>query len=106
MNAPISPELVRRCEERRLCTTVTAVCAILGEAIDAGLITLPALLDLVRSCATADQLGDALTMLAATVPVPGISEQELSVPAVDDWPPVGWPPAPPGRFRVVGERED
>lgn len=66
--SPISAELVRRCEERRLCTTVTAVCAILGEAIDAGVIELPALLDLVRSCSDAGQLGDALTMLAATVP--------------------------------------
>lgn len=66
MNSTISAELVRRCEERRLCTTVTAVCEALGQAVDSGVIELPALLDLVRSCATADQLGDALTMLAAS----------------------------------------
>jgi hypothetical protein len=51
-----------------MCTATTAVCAILGAAIDAGLIELSDLLDLVRSCSTTDQLGDALTMLAATVP--------------------------------------
>lgn len=62
----ISAELVRRCEERRLCTTVTATCAALGAAIDAGVIELPALLDLVRSCSTVDELADALVMLAAT----------------------------------------
>ncbi len=66
MNSPISSELVRRCEERRLCPTITAICAVLGEAVDADVIELPALLDLVRSCSTADELGDALTMLATT----------------------------------------
>lgn len=66
MNSPISAELVRRCEERRLCPTVAAICAVLGEAVDAGVIALPDLLDLVRSCATADELGDALTMVAAS----------------------------------------
>lgn len=65
---PISSELIRRCEARRLCTATTATCAVLGTAVDAGLIELSDLLDLVRSCSTADQLGDALTMLAATVP--------------------------------------
>lgn len=66
MTAPISAELVRRCEERRLCSTVTAICAALGAAVDSGLIELPALLDLVRSCSTAAQLADALVMLAAS----------------------------------------
>lgn len=66
MTAPISAELVRRCEERRLCGTVTMICQALGAAVDNGLIELPALLDLVRSCATADELGDALCMLATT----------------------------------------
>lgn len=63
-----SAELVRRCQDRRLCTATTAAAAVLGAAVDAGLISLPDLLDLVRSCSTADQLGDALCMLAATVP--------------------------------------
>ena len=66
MTTHYSAELVRRCQERRLCPTVTAVCAVLGEAVDAGLITLPALLDLVRSCNDANELGDALVMVAAT----------------------------------------
>ena len=65
-NSPISAELVRRCEERRLCGTVTMVCQGLGAAVDSGLIELPALLDLVRSCSTTDELGDGLTMLAAS----------------------------------------
>jgi len=62
----ISAELVRRCEERRLCSTVTTTCAALGAAVDSGIVSLPALLDLVRSCSTADELGDALVMLATT----------------------------------------
>jgi len=65
-NSPISAELVRRCEERRLCGTVTMVCQALGAAIDSGIVSLPDLLDLVRSCSTADELGDALVMLAAS----------------------------------------
>lgn len=76
----ITNELIRRCEERRLCTATTAAAAVLGEAIDVGIVTLDQVLDLVHSCATADQLGDALTMLAATVPAPGISEEVLEVP--------------------------
>lgn len=59
-------ELTQRCQERGVGTTVTIVVAALGTAMDAGLIDLPALLDLVRSCSTGDQLGDAMTMLAAT----------------------------------------
>jgi len=86
-----SNELTRRCQERGVGATTTLVLAALGNALDAGLITLPALVDLVRSCSTTDQLGDAFTMLAATV---------------DDPLPVGYPPAPAGRFRIVGERED
>lgn len=61
-------ELTQRCQERGVGATATVVLAALGTALDAGLITLPALLDLVRSCSTADQLGDALTIVAATVP--------------------------------------
>lgn len=86
----ISAELVRRAQARCLRPTVVAALAVLGEAVDAGIITLPALLDLVRSCATADQLGDALTMLAATV----------------DPLPVGCPPGHEHRvFFITGERE-
>lgn len=66
MNAPITSDLLRKCQERGECPTVTAVCAVLGEAVDAGLIELGELLDLVRSCSTAAQLGDALTMVAAS----------------------------------------
>ena len=80
MTTHYSAELVRRCEERRLCTATTAAAAVLGAAVDAGLIALPDLLDLVRSCSTSAQLGDALCMLAATVPASGISEQTLAMP--------------------------
>lgn len=66
MNAPITAQLLRRCEERRICPTVTAVCVVLGEAVDAGIITLDQLLAVVRSCSTADELGDRLVMLATT----------------------------------------
>ena len=79
MTSHYSAELVRRCEERRLCSSVTAICAALGAAVDSGLIELPTLLDLVRSCSTAGQLGDALTMLAASAN--GHCEQELAIPA-------------------------
>lgn len=89
MTSTISAELVRRCEERRLCSTVTTVCAALGAAIDAGVIELGDLLDLVRSCNTPDELADALTTLAASAQLP-----------------VGCPPGHEHRvFRVVGERE-
>ena len=66
MNAPITSALLRKAEARGVDDLGTAVLAALGTAVDAGIIELPALLDLVRSCATADQLGDALTMLAAS----------------------------------------
>lgn len=81
MSAPITSALLHKCQERGECPTVTAVCAVLGEAVDAGVIALPDLLDLVRSCATSDQLGDALTMLAATVP----SEGQLQPAGGDVW---------------------
>ena len=66
MNAPITSALLRKAEARGVDDLGTAVLAAMGTAVDAGIIELPALLDLVRSCATADQLGDALTMLAAS----------------------------------------
>lgn len=78
---PISSELIRRCEARRMCTATTAAAAVLGAAVDAGIIELDELLDLVRSSATADQLGDALTMLAATVP----SEAQLQPEGGAPW---------------------
>lgn len=62
----ISSELVRRAERRGYCTDTVNTLQVLGTAVDAGLIDLGELLDLVRSCATADQLGDAMTMLAAS----------------------------------------
>ena len=89
----ISAELVRRAARLGYCGDTLNTLQVLGTAVDAGLIELGELLDLVRSCATADQLGDALTMVAATV-------QD------DDPLPVGYPPAPAGRFRIVGELEE
>lgn len=62
----ISSELVRRAERRGYCTDTVRTLQVLGAAVDADLIELSDLLDLVRSCATSDQLGDALTMLAAS----------------------------------------
>ena len=59
---------MRRCELRNLCTVTTLAAGILGEAVDAGIITLDQVLDLVHSCSTSGELGDALAMLAATVP--------------------------------------
>lgn len=64
-------ELVRRCELRGACEATTRTAAALGEAIDSGIVTLDQVLDLVRSCGDANQLGDAMAMLAATVPVRG-----------------------------------
>lgn len=62
-----SIELVRRCRALGMCAATTTAAGILGLAIDAGIISLGEMLDLVRSCSTADELGDALCMLAATV---------------------------------------
>ena len=64
----ISNELVQRAERRGYCTDTVNTLQVLGTAVDAGLIELTDLLDLVRSCSTSAQLGDALSMLAATVP--------------------------------------
>ena len=59
MNAPITSALLRKCQERGECPTVVAVCAVLGEAVDAGALELGELLDLVRSCSTAQPAGGA-----------------------------------------------
>lgn len=64
-------EIDRRCIARYVAPLVEQAATALGAAIDAGLLTLDQALDLVRSCNTADELGDALTMLAATVPAEG-----------------------------------
>ena len=64
-----SEEIAHRCTARYLAPLVTDVAAALGAAMDAGVITLDQALDLVRSCSDAGQLGDAMAMLAATVPV-------------------------------------
>lgn len=96
MMAPgcVQNELTRRCEVRGLHPTVTAICGVLGKAVDAGMISLPELTDLVNSCSTVDQLGDALVMLAASA-------------TAQDWPPVGCPPGHEHRvFRVVGYSEE
>lgn len=76
-SAPITAALMAKCEVAGVCSTTTMVCQALGQAIDAGIIELGALLDLVKSCSTPDELGDALVMLAAKVN--GIHEQELEV---------------------------
>ena len=88
--APITSELVRRCESYGMDATTTMVCQALGQAVDAGLIALPDLLAMVRSAKDADQLGDMLVMVAATV----------------DPLPVGCPPGHEHRvFFITGERE-
>ena len=63
----IAAELVRRCEQRRLSPTVTAICAAIGQAADAGAIELADLLDRLNGCRNADELGDLLLDLAADV---------------------------------------
>lgn len=76
-NSPITSALLRKCQERGECATTTMVCESLGQAVDAGLIALPDLLAMVKSCSTPDQLGDMLVMLAATVN--GMSEGRLAI---------------------------
>ncbi len=65
-NSPITSALLRKCQERGECATTTMVCQGLGAAIDAGVIELGELLALVKSCSTAAELADALTMVAAS----------------------------------------
>lgn len=82
MTAPITSALLDRAQAAGVDELGAAVLAALGAAVDSGIITLGDLLDLVHSCSTADQLGDALTMLAATAN--GHCEQELAVPIGGD----------------------
>ena len=65
MNGTIAAELVKRCEQRRLSPTVTAICAAIGTAADAGAVELADLLDRLNGCRNADELGDLLVSLAA-----------------------------------------
>ena len=82
MTAPISSELVRRAQARNLCPDVVSTLAELGAAVDAGVLSLDDLLDLTRSCSTAAQLADALTMVATSIN--GMLEQELAMPIGGD----------------------
>ena len=77
--APITSALLDRAQAAGVDELGAAVLGVLGAAVDGGLISLPALLDLVRSCSTADELGDALTMLAASAN--GHCEEVLAIPA-------------------------
>jgi len=79
MNAPITSALMAKCALAGVDDTTVRVCGVLGEAVDAGIIELGALLAMVRSCDDANQLGDMLTMLAAKAN--GMPEQELSIAA-------------------------
>ena len=88
----IAAELVRRCEQRHLAHTVTAICFAIGAAADAGAVELADLLTRLNGCRNVDELGDLLLDLAAAMP----SEPQ-------DWPPVGCPKGHEHRvFRVVG----
>ena len=61
----IAAELVRRCQQRNLAPTVTAICYAIGTAADAGAVELADVLDQVNQCRNVDELGDLLVMLAA-----------------------------------------
>lgn len=88
---PITTELVTRCERAGVGDTTAQVARALGTIVDAGLLTLDQVLDLVHSCSSGDELAGALLMLAASASA---------------WPPVGCPPGHEHRvFRVVGEPE-
>lgn len=63
---PITTELISRCERAGVGSTTTEVAAALGSVVDAGLLTLDQVLDLVHSCSNGDELAGALLMLAAT----------------------------------------
>lgn len=78
MNSPISAELVRRCQERRLCTLTVRAAGALGAAIDAGLVSLERVLDMVHSCSSSDELGSMMLMLAATSSIePAYKETQM-----------------------------
>ncbi len=88
---PITTELVTRCDRAGVGETTAQVAQALGTIVDAGLLTLDQVLDLVHSCSTGDELAGALLMLAAT------TSAQL---------PVGCPQGHEHRvFRVVGEPE-
>ena len=59
-------EIAGRCAIKRAGTATIEVAVVLGAAIDAGLVTLNEVSDLVRSCSTVVDLANALLMLATT----------------------------------------
>lgn len=63
----ITGELVRRCEQQRLCAATTAAVTLCGRAVDLGVISLDAVCALVDSCATREQLDGKLLALTAAV---------------------------------------
>lgn len=63
---PITTELVTRCERAGVGATTAQVAKALGAVVDAGLLSLEQVLDLVHSCSTGDELAGALLMLATT----------------------------------------
>jgi hypothetical protein len=65
---PITSELLRRCQARQMCSATTEAAGALGLAIDAGLVSLEQVLDMVRSCSSTDELGSMMLMMAASVP--------------------------------------
>lgn len=68
MSRHISAELVRRCQERQMCTATTQAAGVLGAAIDVGIVSLDQVLDMVRSCSSSDELGSMMLMMAASAP--------------------------------------
>lgn len=69
--------------------------AIVGLAVDLGAVSLADAQALVSGAWSYDELANRLTTLA-----------EDARALVDDPLPIGYPPAPAGRFRIVGEREE
>lgn len=63
-----SEEIARRCKAQGRPAMVASIAAALGATLDCNLVELPQLLDLVRSCNDVGELGDAMAMIAATVP--------------------------------------
>jgi hypothetical protein len=64
----VERELTRRCDTAGYSPLLTEAAAAIGAAIDAGLVTLDAVLDQVRRCETADELADLMLHLAAAAP--------------------------------------
>lgn len=60
-----------------------------------------------RSAEYAAGFADAIDAMCAAMGIepPARIVEPQTIDATQDWPPVGWPPAPAGRFRVVGSNE-